>query len=61
MENNLPWNNAVVVQQAKMNYGKILSIRAINSTFFFCFLLVNFTLLGLGITDIIIAYNDMYK
>ena len=53
---NLPWNNAVVVQQAKMNYDKILSIRAINSTFFFCFLLVNFTLLGLGITDVIIAY-----
>lgn len=53
---NLPWNNAVVVQQAKMNYGKILSIRAINSTFFFGFLIINFALLRLDITDIIIAY-----
>lgn len=53
---NLPWNNAVVVQQAKMKYGKILSIRAINSTFFFGFLIINFALLGLGVTDIIIAY-----
>ena len=31
---NLPLNNAIVVQQAKMNYGKILIIRAINSAFF---------------------------
>jgi O-antigen/teichoic acid export membrane protein len=53
---NLPWNNAVVVQQAKMNYGKILSIRAINSTFFFGFLIINFVVLQLDITDVIIAY-----
>ena len=35
---NLPWNNAIVLQQARMKYDKILLIRALNSVFFFCFL-----------------------
>ena len=34
---NLPLNNAIVVQQAKMDFEKILIIRAINSGFFFVF------------------------
>ncbi len=34
---NLPWNNAVVLQQARMRYDKILLIRALNSVFFFVF------------------------
>lgn len=53
---NLPWNNAIVVQQAQMNYDKILLIRAINSSFFFLFLVINFSQLRLDITNIIIAY-----
>ena len=38
---NLPWNNALIVLQAKMEYGKILWIKAINSGLFFSFLVLN--------------------
>ena len=38
---NLPWNNAMIVLQAKMEYGKILWIKAINSGLFFSFLVIN--------------------
>ena len=53
---NLPWNNAIVVQQAQMNYNKILWIRALNSVFFFAFLMVNFIYLNLSISNIIIVF-----
>jgi len=53
---NLPWNNAIVVQHAQMDYGKILLIRALNSTLFFGFLIVNFTQLRLAIDHIIVAF-----
>ena len=53
---NLPLNNALVVQQAKMQYGKILLIRAISSTFFFTFLVVNYFYLDLLINQIVIAF-----
>ncbi len=59
---NLPWNNAVVLQQARMKYDKILLIRALNSVLFFCFLLINFIMLNLNLQEIIkifIGFNLM--
>jgi len=53
---NLPWNNEVVLQQAKMSYNKILRIRAINSTLFFGFLVVNLIVFRWKVVDIIIAF-----
>jgi O-antigen/teichoic acid export membrane protein len=41
---NLAWNNATVVLQAKMEYGKILTIKAINSGLFFSVLIINIEL-----------------
>lgn len=38
---NLPWNNAMLVLQAKMEYGKILWIKTLNSGLFFLFLVIN--------------------
>jgi len=38
---NLAWNNAMVVLQAKMEYGKILLIKALNSGVFFLVLVLN--------------------
>ena len=51
---NLPWNNALIVMQAKMEYGKILLIKAINSGLFFSFLLVNKIVLNLSVSEIVI-------
>ena len=53
---NLPFNNALVVQQAKMEYGKILTIRTISSSFFFTFLVINYFFLDLNINYITIAF-----
>ena len=53
---NLPWNNAVVVQQAQMKYDRILSIRSLNSVFFFGFLIINFFFLNLKINNIILVF-----
>lgn len=53
---NLPWNNAIVVMQAEMRYDKILLIRAVNSIFFFAFLILNFILWNFGIKEIIWAF-----
>ncbi len=53
---NLPLNNAIVVQQAKMDFEKILIIRAINSGFFFVFLLINFLVFELGIASIVVIF-----
>ena len=53
---NLPFNNALVVQQAKMEYGKILIIRAISSSFFFTFLMINYFFFDLNVDQIAIAF-----
>lgn len=53
---NLPLNNAIVVQQAKLNYQRILVIRLINSVLFFIFLLINFFIFNFGIVKIVIIY-----
>lgn len=53
---NLPLNNAVVVQQAKMRYDNILFIKALNSALFFSFLLVNTLVFKRSILDITIAF-----
>lgn len=53
---NLPLNNALVVQQAKMKYDNILFIKALNSGLFFSFLLVNTLFLKLSILEITIVF-----
>ena len=53
---NLPWNNALVLQQARMRYDTILQIRALNSIFFFGFLVMNFLQLKLGVQGIILVF-----
>jgi O-antigen/teichoic acid export membrane protein len=52
---NLPWNNALIVLQAKMKYGKILWIKAINSGFFFSILVMNAIFLNLTVQQLIWA------
>ncbi|WP_282135681.1 lipopolysaccharide biosynthesis protein [Seonamhaeicola maritimus] len=52
---NLPWNNALVVMQAKMNYGKILVIKAINSGLFFLFLALNYIVFNLSVIELVWA------
>jgi O-antigen/teichoic acid export membrane protein len=57
---NLPWNNALIVLQAKMEYGKILWIKAINSGLFFSFLVLNtiiFNLSVLGLVLVLVSVN----
>ena len=56
---NLPWNNALIVMQAKMEYGKILLIKAINSGLFFSFLLINKIVLNLSVSEIVIILLGM--
>ena len=51
---NLPWNNALIVLQAKMEYGKILLIKAINSGLFFSFLVLNKIVLNLNVTELVL-------
>jgi O-antigen/teichoic acid export membrane protein len=58
---NLPWNNAIVVLYAKMDYGKILFIKSVNSVLFFLFLIINTIVLKLTVTEIVwvfIAVNS---
>jgi O-antigen/teichoic acid export membrane protein len=50
---NLPWNNALVVLQANMAYGKMLLIKAVNSGVFFAFLIVNSISLNLSVTKLV--------
>ncbi len=50
---NLPWNNALVVLQAKMEYGKILFIKAINSGLFFLFLVINIISFKLSVIELV--------
>ena len=51
---NLAWNNALIVFQAKMKYGKILLIKAVNSGLFFMVLVVN-SFLNFSLTTLIVA------
>tara|TARA_R110001632_G_scaffold64960_3_gene154210 strand:+ start:6281 stop:7657 length:1377 start_codon:yes stop_codon:yes gene_type:complete len=51
---NLPWNNALIVLQAKMEYGKILLIKAINSGLFFLLLILNKLALDFSITELVL-------
>ncbi len=50
---NLPWNNAIIVLQAKMEYGKILWIKTVNSGLFFLFLVLNRLLLNFTVVELI--------
>lgn len=52
---NLPWNNALVVLQADRSYGKILSLKAINSISFFIVLVVNFYFFKMTLNALAIA------
>jgi len=52
---NLPWNNAMIVLQAKMKYAKILWIKAINSGLFFSFLVMNKIVFNLSVLELIWA------
>jgi O-antigen/teichoic acid export membrane protein len=51
---NLPWNNALIVLQAKMEYGKILLIKTINSGLFFLVLILNTMVLNLPVTQLVL-------
>ena len=53
---NLPFNNALVVQQAKIKYDNILLIKALNSGLFFGFLVINCFALKRSIVEITIVY-----
>ncbi len=53
---NLPLNNAIAVQQAKMNYGIILIIRALNSVVFFIFLMSDFFFFDFNIETIVVVF-----
>ncbi|MBO6605710.1 lipopolysaccharide biosynthesis protein [Psychroserpens sp.] len=53
---NLPLNNALVVQQAYMNYGRILVVKVLNSGLFFCAVLMNFVVFDLSIDQLIYIY-----
>ncbi|APY08069.1 hypothetical protein BWZ20_07050 [Winogradskyella sp. J14-2] len=53
---NLPLNNALVVQQAKMKYNNILFIKALSSGLFFSFLVVNTLVLKRSILEITIVF-----
>lgn len=52
---NLPWNNALIVLQAKIAYGKILWIKTLNSGLFFLFVVVNHTVFNFSPTSLIWA------
>lgn len=52
---NLPWNNALVVLQADRKYAQILALKSINSGLFFLVILLNFVMLQLTLTQLVIA------
>jgi O-antigen/teichoic acid export membrane protein len=53
---NLPYNNALGVLQADQNFKSILTIRLISTGVFFCFILINFLFLKLGILELVYAH-----
>jgi O-antigen/teichoic acid export membrane protein len=52
---NLPFNNALVILQADQKFGKILTIRFIQSGGFFLVLLCNFLFLKMSILQLLLA------
>lgn len=52
---NLPWNIALVVLQADRKYAQILALKSVNSGFFFLVILINFIMLDLTLTQLVIA------
>lgn len=52
---NLPWNNALLVLQAKMEYGKMLWIKTLTSGLFLIFLVVNTIVYNFSIDVLIYA------
>ena len=52
---NLPWNNAMVVLQAKRNYDKMLWIKSLNSGLFFVFLVLNKWIFKASLLDLILV------
>lgn len=50
---NLPWNNALIVLQAKMEYGKMLLIKALNSGLFFLVLVLNAIFFNLSVLQLV--------
>ncbi|MVO08923.1 oligosaccharide flippase family protein [Flavobacterium sp. TP390] len=52
---NLPWNNAMVVLQAKRNYDKMLWIKTLNSGLFFVFLVLNIWIFKASLLDLILV------
>lgn len=53
---NLPMNNALVIQHAKLNFARILFIRFLNSTPFFIYLLLNYFFLQHTINQVVKVY-----
>ena len=53
---NLPFNNALVVQQAKLRYDIILIIKVLNSGLFFSFLVINTFVLKFSILEITLVF-----
>ena len=53
---NLPFNNALTVLQAKIQFGKILKLRTINILMLDLFLLANLFFLKLEISQVVIAF-----
>ena len=53
---NLPFNNALTVLQAKLQFGNILKLRTINILLFDVFLMLNLLYLKLPITDVLLVF-----
>jgi O-antigen/teichoic acid export membrane protein len=53
---NLPFNNALTVLQAKMQFGKILKIRTLNILIFDIFLLINLLYLNVNINLLMLIF-----
>jgi len=53
---NLPFNNALTVLQAKLQFGKILQLRTINILLFDLFLMANLLYLKVDINSVIIVF-----
>jgi O-antigen/teichoic acid export membrane protein len=52
---NIPFNSAMVILQAKQNFGKILLLRTINAGSFFLVVLFGFVIRPLSITELVWA------
>ncbi len=53
---NLPFNNALTILQAKMQFGKIMKLRTYNILIFDIFLILNFIYFKTSITNVIIVF-----